>query len=172
MGAFVSIALGPVGRYLAGGSVLFAIVAALFAAGIRYDRSEAAVAVERAARAEADTRHMAATAQANAKTASELAADNEQQALAYAADAERSRDDADRFELARQAAEAGRRAAQAELAELRKELAAKPAEPAPLVDDAVHRALRGQPLGDDASMPSSLRAAIEALGVKHKGRNR
>ncbi|KZC01419.1 hypothetical protein ABID82_004255 [Methylobacterium sp. PvP062] len=167
MGAFIKVALGPVGCYFSGGFVLFAVLAAIFGAGIRYDRSEASVAVERANRAEDETKHVAATAQVNAKTAKQLAADNEAQALAYAADAERSRDDADRFELARQAAEQGRLAAQAELADLRRELAAKPGESAPLVNDSVHRVLRGEPLGDDAGQPASLRAALESLGAKH-----
>lgn len=127
--------------------------------GVRYERGQVLVAVARAERAEDAAKRLAATAQGNADAAKKLAADNEAQALAYAADAEQARSDADRFDLARQGAviAAG---------------ACKPTpEPAPIVGDTVHRALQGRAVSEDDEMAPSMRAAMDALRAK-KGRRK
>lgn len=106
----------------------------------------------RADAAEADARRLSELANANAAAAKETAAEARRQADAYQADARTARSDADRFDLARQAAE----------------LAAKATE-CPTVSKDVHDALIGRPISEDASIPGSLRAAMGAL---RKGRKK
>lgn len=149
--------LGPLARYLAVGLLALAFAGALIGVGIRYERAQVLVAVARADKAEADAKRLAADAQASADAARKLASDNEAQALAYAADAEQARSDADRFAIAREAAT----------------IAAKACETTdPVVSDEVHRALTGKATAEGAPLPGSLKAAVEAIGTRRKGRHR
>lgn len=164
MGAFVKVSLGILGSLLAGSTILGTLVAAIYGAGITHERAAAHAAIVRAEKAEAEQTRLAAVANQNAATAKQLAADNEAQALAYAADAEQSRSDADRIELARQAAVIAGRTCQPVAA----------AEPQPLVGDAVHSALLGRPVLETDDLAPSLKAAMAAIrqADKKKGRRR
>lgn len=150
--------LGPVGRFVAVGLIALTFAGALIGVGIRYERAQVVVAVARAEKAEADAKRLAATAEQNAAAARTLAADNEAQALAYAADAEQARSDSDRIELAREAAVIASRAC-------------APA-PAPLVHDHVHDALTGRAVTEDDGLAPSMKAAMDALRAKPKGRRK
>lgn len=145
--------MGPVGRFAVAGLVALAVAGALVGVGIRYERAEVLVAVARAEKAEAAAKALAATAQANADAAAQLARDNETQALAYAADAEQARSDADQIDLARQAAA----------------IAARNCAPA-----AIHGALQDAPrwVSEDDELAPSMRAAMDALRAKPKRRHR
>lgn len=78
MGAFVKVSLGILGSVLAGGTILGAIVAAIYGAGITHEREATKAAIVRAEQAEADSKHLAEVANGNAATATEMAAANEQ----------------------------------------------------------------------------------------------
>lgn len=82
--------------------------------------------------------------------------------MAYAADAEQARSDAERFEIAHQAA-----------AIAAKVCPPAPAEPQPLVGDAVHAALLGRPVNEDDDLAPSFKAAMDAIRQSQKkGRRR
>ncbi|GJD97459.1 hypothetical protein [Methylobacterium iners] len=149
--------LGPAGRYLAGAAIILAVLAGAFAAGVAYERPKVEAAEARTAAAKAAAAALADAAQANADAAKRLGEDLRRQAESFAKDAEIARFDGDRVALAREAAA------------LAAQSCADP--PEPLVDDPVHRALKGERVSEDADLPGSLKAAMDALR-KPKGKAR
>ena len=92
LGLRMAAALAVVALTLAGCGYVHRLTTDLAAAEAKVEVMQA-----RLDKAVADAAQLASTAQANAESAKQLADDNERQALAYAADAEQARSDADYF---------------------------------------------------------------------------